>query len=382
MNKKFFQFLLALPLVLFCACGSDDDEISDTPPKQAVVINADGTASNGSVFTSIDQSNFYLDYVRYTIKDGALFVTGYNKDYFMPDVKIVPTVVYKGTTLSVRKIEDEAFRDCYQMTSVSIPNTVQIIGSMAFYGCTGLTSITIPSSVTSIKTQAFSGCDNIETLECHRNTVVGHFRGHKNLKKIILGEGVETISDEAFFGCSALSSLTIGNTVTTIGDFAFSHCTSLTSLYIPSSVTSIGLSAFQFCDSLKSIQVSNDNPVFDSRNDCNAIIRKADNNLFIGCKNTIIPDNVESIGIYAFYGCHGLTSISIPSGVTHIYGYSFHGCNNLNTVYCYAPVPPTLEQYAFYEPQYSMTLYVPASSLDSYKKAENWKLFKDILPIK
>ena len=163
------------------------------------------------------------------------------------------------------------------------------IGDYAFWDCSGLTSITIPSSVTSI------------------------------------GEG-------AFLECSGLTDITIPSNVTSIGEGAFYGCSSLTSITIPSSVTSIVDGAFYGCSGLTSITVESGNVNYDSRDNCNAIIRKSDNTLIAGCKNTIIPSSVTSIGDYAFDGCSGLTTITIPSSVTSIGSYAFSRCSGLTAI--------------------------------------------------
>ena len=137
---------------------------------------------------------------------------------------------------------------------------------------------------------------------------------------------VTTIGSDAFDGCTGLTSITIPSSVTTIGQGAFYGCTSLTSVDIPSSVTTIGLGAFGNCTSLTSITVSEENTVYDSRNDCNAIIETSSNTLISGCKNTKIPNTVTIIGSAAFNGCTGLTSITIPSSVTSIGSSAFDGC--------------------------------------------------------
>ena len=144
---------------------------------------------------------------------------------------------------------------------------------------------------------------------------------------------VTSIGNEVFFGCSELTSIEIPSSVTSIGNFAFSGCSGLTGIEIPSSVTKIGEAAFSGCSRLTSINVEAGNEVYDSRDNCNAIIKKATNTLIQGCKNTKIPSSVTSIGNYAFYDCSGLTGIEIPSSVTSIGDLAFWFCSGLKDVY-------------------------------------------------
>ena len=176
------------------------------------------------------------------------------------------TVNHDETTYNVTGIGARAFTSCYDLTSVTIPNSISSIGEGAFDNCTGLTSV-------------------------------------------VLGEGV-----------------------TSIGAGAFYACTSLPSVVIPSSVTSIGTSVFSACHALTSIKVENGNAIYDSRNNCNAIIETATNTLVAGCPNTVIPEDVTKIGDYAFYYCTGLTSIIIPNGVTAIGSYAFSSCWGLTSI--------------------------------------------------
>ena len=158
---------------------------------------------------------------------------------------------------------------------------------------------------------------------------------------------VTSIGSWAFCDCSGLTLITIPNSVTSIGSYAFQDCSGLTSITIPNSVTSIGDYAFLFCDGLTSITVSSGNIKYDSRNYCNAIIETSSNTLTIGCKNTVIPNTVTSIGNNAFSGCSGLTSIDIPNSVTSIGNSAFNSCSGLTSI----DIPNSVTNigsYAFY----------------------------------
>ena len=258
----------------------------------------------------------------------------YSNEY-SGNVVIPETVIYNGKTYSVTFIGDHAFYYCTGLTEVTIPNSVTSIGYDAFYGCTGLTEVAIGNSVTSIGSWAFRGCTGLTSVTIPNSvTSIGYdaFSGCTGLTEVTIGNSVTSIGEYAFSGCTGLTEVTIGNSVTSIGDYAFYGCTGLTSVNIPNSVKSIDSSAFADCTGLTSIEVESGNTAYDSRDNCNAIIKTSTNTLVRGCKNTIIPNSVTSIGDYAFSGCTGLTEVTIPNSVTSIGSSAFRGCTGLTEV--------------------------------------------------
>ena len=167
-----------------------------------------------------------------------------------------------------------------------------------------------------------------------------------DIKRIIIGDGVTTIGENAFFYCSALTSVTIPNSVTKIGKSAFEGCRTLTSVTIPNSVTTIGEDAFFYCRELTSVT---------------------------------IPNSVTEIGDGAFTGCRSLKNFTFGSGLQSIGREAFSGCINITQISSEAVVPPTCRRNALNGINKSKCkLIVPKNSLDAYKQADQWKDFLSI----
>ena len=195
---------------------------------------------------------------------------------------------------------------------IIIPDSVTRIGDRAFDGCKSLKSIVIPDSVTQIGKEAFDGCESLQS--------------------IVIPDSVTQIASDAFGWCERLQSIVIPDSVTQIGEGAFSYCSSLKSINIPDSVMQIGDGAFTGCKNMQSIEVSKGNAIYDSRNNCNAIIETKSNILVAGCCQTTIPDSVTQIGSHAFSGCKSLQSIVIPDSVTQIGDMAFYYCSSLQAI--------------------------------------------------
>ena len=265
--------------------------------------------------------------------------------------------------IGLTSISNYAFSNCSSLTSIEIPNSVTSIGHHAFSGCTGLTSIEIPNSVTSLNGSAFSYCTGLTSIDIPNSvTSIGNnvFEYCSGLTSIEIPNSLTSIGSNVFSYCTGLTSIEIPNSVTSIGNYAFSGCTGLTSIEIPNSVTSISSTVFQYCSGLEQIIVDEGNTVYDSRENCNAIINTSTNALVVGCKNTVILNSVTSIGNYAFSYCTGLTSIEIPNSVTSIGNYAFSGCTGLTSIEIPNSVT-SIGNYVFYYCTGLTTIEIPNS---------------------
>lgn len=280
----------------------------------ATVTAADGTVYTNTVDDRIDHGTCGEEIEWSLCDNGTLIITG-NGD--MPDHqapwasnsdRIVNVIIQDGVT----GIGSSAFYECYNLRSVTIPDSVTRIGDDAF-GFTRITSIVIPGSVTSMGSGMF-----VETSD---------------LTDVVIEEGVTSIGDGAFTCCYGLTNIVLPESLTSIGAFAFEDCESLASINIPGSVTSIGESAFKKCSNLASIELP-------------AGITEIENNAFTNCSSLTsleIPEGTTSIGDNAFNNCWRVADVYLPESVTSIGEKAFYSCSSLSDVY-YLGSPETWEK--------------------------------------
>ena len=289
---------------------------------------------------------FEVDGIYYDLtNEGAVVVSGDTP--YSGDVVIPASINFLGDDFPVVSIGDEAFYQCSNLTSITLPESVTSIGGYAFQECSGLTSIMLPESVTSIGDRAFLGCANLEGIVVsEENPVYSSLDGvlyNKDKTELLkwpdkklsvtIPESVTSIGDWAFYYCSGLTSITLPESVTSIGDYAFSYCRGLTSMTIPASVERLGTGVFSACMNLEEIIVSANNPVYSS---LDGVLYNKDKTELLKWPNkklsVTIPEWVTSIGDYAFSYCYGLTTITLPESVTSIGDWAFYYCSGLISI--------------------------------------------------
>lgn len=171
--------------------------------------------------------------------------------------------------------------------------------------------IALPRSLKEIDAFAFSECSGIE--------------------RISIPENVTKIGLMAFWDCSNLKEITLPNSLIELGDQVFGGCNSLRKIVIPKSVEEIGDGVLIGCKRLSSIKVAKGNKMYDSRNNCKAIIRTKDNTLLASCMDTIIPDTIVSCE-FAFSRREDVKEFIVPKSIVKVGNSSFSGCKQLKSI--------------------------------------------------
>ena len=298
----------------------------------------------------VSAESVVIDGIGYNVilKAKTAGVTGVSSNY-SGAVNIPSSITYEGVECNVTSIVGSAFYNRYNVTSITLPESIVSIGERTFEGCSSLTSINIPKGVTSIGRRAFYDCSS--------------------LTSIIIPDGVTSIAEYTFLGCKKLTSVSLPENITSIGEHAFYQCESLTDFTIPKNVTSIGGRAFYYCKKLTSIAIPNG-------------VTSIGELTFTGCSGLTaitVPEGLSSIGKQAFSYCTNLTTIVLPKSITNIGESAFVGCERLSDIYCYAKERPSTQSTAFNSsyPEYA-TLHVPEIALEKYKAATPWNKFGTI----
>ncbi len=326
MKRRILTTLLALAAILSMTMVSCKNKTNDSSND---VVGADGTAGGSDIKVGeIETLDRVLNLRLYTEKDGDKYyaVVGFTKN--QQNTLTIPAT-FKD--LPVRVIADGAFKGCKQITSLSIPEGITVIGKMAFDDCDKITEVVIPDSVISLGERAFSDCDTLASVS--------------------IGNGLHTISESAFYSCDKLTAIQFGSSVRVIDHAAFANCYALEEIVLPRELTSLGERAFRYCNKLKKIQL------FDQ-------LTKIGEDAFFGCTELITTESegarylgndenpylllcdisdktiteytLRADTLYVmqsvFADCSKLTSVTLPSSVKLLSEKVFDRCTALTTI--------------------------------------------------
>lgn len=311
-------------------------------------INYIGTYAFGDC-NNLSQIKIETENTNYDSRDNcnAIVETRTNKLIQGCKSTVIPT--------SIESIGDSAFYRLSSLNNLIIPNNIKSIGKYAFYRCNKLNSITLSEGLLSIGDNAFSDCNSLKSLtipasiekignrafiSCGMSTLTilptesisvgtlafGYCSNLTDIKTNSIGRG------DPFIGCNEVNTIYLNmNKLQSLGNYLADY-RKLNKIIIGDNVSYIDIYYVNYENRLTSIIVDKNNKYFDSRDSCNAIINTESNNLIIGCQSSIIPNNINKIGEYAFYRCKDLNSINIPDGVISIGPEAFYECSNLATV--------------------------------------------------
>jgi len=319
---KIFCLLLFLVMIvsIFASCASTEP-MSETKAETTSQEQNKGNGNGGSNPDPEKGEEGGIEVSKglsYTLLDDNTYAVGVGTE--SNATKIVIPATYEGKP--VTQIRDGGFYGCEKLESITIPNSITIIGFQAFCGCENLERVTIPDGVTSMGHGAFLGC--------------------KSLISVTIPGSIRVVSEAAFNGCSALTEVTIEDGVESIGEVAFGGgCTNLVKVTIAASVTEIPSSAFEGCENIKTAKVPTWalNALRFSSLEIVVICggESIDMFTFASSLETLtevtLGDTVTTIGDSSFQGVSTLEKIVISDSVTEIGNDAFLYCDSLTDVY-------------------------------------------------
>ncbi len=316
-------------------------------------------------------TSFSVDNIFYKVvseADRTVMITSVNNKSQLPTDLVIDKVKYarpvegaEEEEFTVIEINPKAFSHAENIETLTIGSSVATIGEEAFASCTALKKVELGSGLTAIERSLFSGCEA--------------------LKEVEIANGPAYISDWAFADCP-FTSIKLPDSVQTINDNAFYGCTSLESLTIGDSLESIGAWTFDNCTSLSKIQVSSANPHLCAID--NVLYTKNVTELVFypmgkGEGEFKVPSSVEVIRQFSIMRNNFLISISLSWNLKKIDSYAFDGCSALRVVSCNTYEPPVCRAYFSTSTTKDGSLIVPVGSKTDYEMTGGWKDFKNII---
>lgn len=251
-----------------------------------------------------------VDGIAYNVVEGAAEVAALpDGTKYTGTLTIPASVTIDGTAYAVKKIGNGSLRDAPALTSVIIPEGLEVIGNSSFASNTGITSIVLPSTVKSIEDWAFYGCTNLATINIPEGVpaITEHTFQQTGLTAVTLPASVKSLKVCAFQDASKLASINLENVTEIVAWSLYGTAISTANV---SNVFTIGSEAFRKCPNLEKVVLRNVTSVGGWCFEGNTKLTSVD----LG--------TAETIESGAFSGCSALTSFTIPSTVVFIDGWA------------------------------------------------------------
>ncbi len=288
---------------------------------------------------------------------------------------------------SLTKIGSSSFESCISLKKMIVPNTVISIGTNAFYNCSGVQEMVIPRSVESIGSGAFSALSSLKKLEINYPVIGTWLRENTSLETVTLGDKVNAIADNAFYGCIALRSINLTENITSIGSYAFSGCKALKEIGIINTPTVKNW--FASCTELEAVAFGNDvkeivNSAFSNCTKLKSItfaegLQTIGDRAFGACPDVQVlslPSTLTSVGNYAF-GKMPVKELTLPAGLTTIGSSAFTNLSNLAKIVSKIEVPTSSTGFNW-DAYNNAVLIVPRGTRSAYVTADYWKNFSSV----
>ena len=296
-------------------------------------------------------------------------------------------------------IDDNAFNNCYLLTTIKLPSTIQKIGENAFTDCRELYNLEIPTATTEIGQSALAGCKFLSVTVASGNKMfvaedMMLYQKDKYGQQIetlfwcsplkegspAINSAVTALADNCFYQCTYIKSVELPQSVKTLGSGVFVKCANLENVSMGQNVETIGEGCFNATPKLLSIKVNAQNPyyAFDG-----GVLIKRQGDVLVAYPSAkgqsyVVPEYIKTIGKWAFYYT-AIASVTLPEGLTSIEDYAFYDCKNLVEITCNAETVPTIATRTFDTATYQRAkLIVPAGMRAQYQAAEGWKAFVKI----
>lgn len=361
---------------------------------------------------------------------GEYSFNSFNEFQYFTGITVIPDYMFEKWTIesivlppSITTIGQRAFIECSLLENITIPSEVKEIPNRCFYGCSSLSNVRLPEKLDLISFQAFYGCSNLVSIEIPSNTTkifaeafylctslskitlsdslsfieYGVFSNCYSLKSISIPPSVTLLDSGLFYNCTSLETILLPDSIVKIKNSVFSGCTSLETIALPASVKDIEYGVFSGCKKLKTVTLPKNLGGELAHNlfyNCESLknieipenITKISDRAFFGCNSleTIkLPDIVVSIGWQAFALCKSLSEIEIPERVKEIWELAFSNCSGLKKIIIRPELVPNAligsssTQWNAFLKTNDCPIYVPASSLEQYKTADQWSKYSD-----